>query len=182
MNHHPAVCRATSASASVCESCVCLVVAVWSRVRRRFGSSAGRILNVYTYTYTYVYVRACNCVRLNMISRVPGILHIVNLELRMNGCAARPVRWCTSRETCAHNMAHHHVGCCARALCACGCEEESAQCRKWFGFGKVRYMHVLFFGFLFFGDRVRVHVAAHAGGGGGKTDLATRGARYVRRT
>ena len=65
-NHHPAVCRATSASASVCESCVCHVVAVWSRVRRRFGSSAGRILNVYTYTYTSVYVRACNCVRLNM--------------------------------------------------------------------------------------------------------------------
>ena len=80
LNHHPAVCRATSASASVCESCVCHVVAVWSRVRRRFGSSAGRILNVYTYTYTYVYVRACNCVRLNMFSRVPGILHIVNLE------------------------------------------------------------------------------------------------------
>ena len=34
-----------------------------------------------------------------------------------------------------------------------------------------------FFGgfFCFFGDRVRVHVAAHAGGG--ETDLATRGAR-----
>jgi len=46
-------------------------------------------------------------------------------------------------------MAHHHVGCCARALCACGCEEESAQCRKWFGFGKVRYMHVFFLGFFF---------------------------------
>ena len=80
LNRHPAVCRATSASASVCESCVCHVVAAWSRVRRRFGSSAGRILNVYTYTYTNVYVRTCNCVRLNMFSRVPGILQIVNLE------------------------------------------------------------------------------------------------------
>ena len=38
-------------------------------------------------------------------------------------------------------------------------------------------MHVFFWGFFFFGDRVRVHVAAHAGGGGGGTDLATRGAR-----
>ena len=90
----------------------------------------------------------------------------------MNGCAARPLRWCTSRETCAYNVAHHHVGCCACTLCGCGCEEESAQCRKWFGFGKLRYMHVLFC--LFFGDHVRVHVAAHAGG---ETDLATRGAR-----
>ena len=34
---------------------------------------------------------------------------------------------------------------------------------------------MFFFCFLFFGDRVRVHVAAHAGGG--ETDLATRGAR-----
>ena len=97
----------------------------------------------------------------------------------MNGCAARPVRWCTSRETCAYNMAHHHVGCCARALCACGCEEESAQCRKWFGFGKVRYMHVLFWGFFLFGDRVRVHVAAHAGGGGGNRLGDVRRALYA---
>ena len=34
---------------------------------------------------------------------------------------------------------------------------------------------MFFFRFCFFGDRVRVHVAAHAGGG--ETDLATRGAR-----
>jgi len=93
----------------------------------------------------------------------------------MNGCAARPVRWCTSRETCAYNMAHHHVGCCARALCACGCKEESAQCRKWFGFGKVRYMHVFFLFFLAIACVCMWRRTLVVGGG--ETDLATRGAR-----
>ena len=41
---------------------------------------------------------------------------------------------------------------------------------------------MFFFGFLFFGDRVRVHVAAHAGGGGGKPTWRRAARAYVRRT
>ena len=43
-------------------------------------------------------------------------------------------------------------------------------------------LHACFFlGFFFFGDRVRVHVAAHAGGGGGKPTWRRAARAYVRR-
>ena len=43
-------------------------------------------------------------------------------------------------------------------------------------------LHACFFlGFLFFGDRVRVHVAAHAGGGGNRLGDARRALYAVRK-
>jgi hypothetical protein len=135
--HHPAVCRATSASVSVCESCVCHVVAVWSCVRRCFGSSASRIRNEYVHVYVYVRIRTCMplCAFEHVFTCTGYMIHIV-IVLGMN-------EWLRGPATCGGALAAKRVrttwrimwGCCARALCA-------THCRKWFGFGCTRFTKV----------------------------------------